>query len=399
MKLENGDHNKVLFFVPHPDDEINLGGGLIQFLVEHNWDVYCAVLTNGDFHIVSSVRFQEFVLSLKAMVVPSENSIFLGYPECDDDEYLKLISEFDYIATSPQSINHTYGTVEYPEFHFSETGKHAAFSVCNIVEDIIRLVDKVKPALVVCNNADAHSVHKLLAYCFDRAKKDFSCDCAIMRGFCYSTSWVAPRDFYSVNIKKTKTKDNNLGNDFEWEKRIRFPVSTMAARNQLYRNSLYKSLLQHKSQVAIANAKSIINGDRVLWYEGGSLNKVPVYCKLTDSEGNFVYRYYCDTENEMKQFSLYICDKGKITILPYRTIKEFVSVRKIGPRKRVIRIDYKVNNETCSDEVEIVVAGKWNTIIYSLVAKAENLIQRVHCSVIKISNRSSVKHKMDGLNM
>ena len=241
--------------------------------------------------------------------------------------------------------------------------------------------------------------HKLLAYCFDLAKKEFSCDCAIIRGFCYSTSWVAPRDFYSLNIKKTKTKENALGTRFEWEERIRFPVSNSAAHNQLYRNSLFKSLLQHKSQVAIANAKSIINGDRVLWYEEGNLKNVPAYCKLVDSEGDFVYRYYCGQENEIEKFSLYICDKGKITLLPYQTIKEYISVRKMGSRKRILRIDYMVNNELCSDEVEVIVASKWDAKIYSLVAKTENVIQRIHCSVIKVFNKSSEKHNTDDLNL
>ena len=68
---------KVLVFVPHEDDEINVAGSVMYDYVQKGAEVYCVFTTNGDYSFWAKTRMQEAWQSLQILGV--QHVLFLGY--------------------------------------------------------------------------------------------------------------------------------------------------------------------------------------------------------------------------------------------------------------------------------------------------------------------------------
>lgn len=132
MNLLDGKGKRICFFVLHPDDEINPGGAFIQLLTQHNWDVYCIVMTKGDYCGIYAERLAEYVGSLTVLGVPKEKCMILGYPECDDTQYHRMIKDTQVVITYRAGISQAYGTNVYPDYHYMRTKTHRSFCLESI---------------------------------------------------------------------------------------------------------------------------------------------------------------------------------------------------------------------------------------------------------------------------
>ena len=75
----------LLMIVPHQDDEILMGAGLIYELLQQQKKVTVVLATNGDYgcsdYTKGRTRLKESLNSLKVLGLPPEQVIFLGYAD------------------------------------------------------------------------------------------------------------------------------------------------------------------------------------------------------------------------------------------------------------------------------------------------------------------------------
>ena len=70
----------VLIVVPHPDDEINVAGTVIDQLKKGNAEIYVLMCTYGDYYPkVTQKRFAEMKRAAALLGIPFKNYIFLGF--------------------------------------------------------------------------------------------------------------------------------------------------------------------------------------------------------------------------------------------------------------------------------------------------------------------------------
>ena len=104
LKLENMEH--LLVIVPHQDDEILLGGGLIYELLKQNKRVTVTVVTNGDCDCADYTkgrkRLRETLAGLLALGREQSSSVEVwsrqrGYPGHPDyrEFYRDIAQELD----------------------------------------------------------------------------------------------------------------------------------------------------------------------------------------------------------------------------------------------------------------------------------------------------------------
>ena len=395
MNLIDGKNRKVLFLVPHPDDEINLAGGLLKLLVEKNWEVFCVVLTMGDYYGVTTKRIIEYQESLKILGVDKRHALYLGYPECDESMVDLMINNPDIIVSSKQGIRETYGLREQPEFCYYKNRKHKEFSLKSIIGDIGDILKEIVPSVVFYSNRDNHPIHQLLAVAYEMAESQLENNIpTVYTGFCYSTSWTAPRDFYGINLKKTVIKENENINNYDWSKRIRFPVDVASSRNILSKNLTYKALKKHHTQLAVSNAKSVINSDKIFWIRNIRNEQTIDFIKLIDIQENFVYSYWMKEDIDLNSFSCYICYAGEIHIMPLTStnIELYVNNKKIIMTKNIkldrkknyyVKIVWKKDEEVLSDEVFFERTSWCKIIGYAITSNVENFVQSIWTRLLR----------------
>jgi LmbE family N-acetylglucosaminyl deacetylase len=76
---QNGQ--KILIFVPHPDDETIGVGGYIAQAIQAGAEVKIVLVTDGDFHNNEATRYAEFRQATQLLGVPENNLVFLGFPD------------------------------------------------------------------------------------------------------------------------------------------------------------------------------------------------------------------------------------------------------------------------------------------------------------------------------
>ena len=100
----------VLVVVPHEDDEINVAGTTIYRSRQAGERVICVFVTNGDWLCPAKVRMKEAIASLKELGVPSEDVLFLGYPDGGVYAEKSLFMHGRKECMTIDGRTHTYGT-------------------------------------------------------------------------------------------------------------------------------------------------------------------------------------------------------------------------------------------------------------------------------------------------
>lgn len=271
--------DSLMVIIPHEDDEINIAGATIYGARQEGMHVVCVFITNGDFSYLPSIRFHEAVNALNVLGVPSQDVIFLGYPDGGVWAEHSVFMHGQKSAVVVDARNETCGSATIPEFCLIETGRHHQNTWGNLLGDLKAVIEKYKPSGIIATDLDSHPDHRMCSLAFEKVMGEIlnaegnTYHPVVLKAFAYNTGFESAKDFYAENLLSTifnraKIKNVEFETDnpiYEWEKRIRFPVPAQCRESLLWKNIIFRSLRCHISQRAFLRADRIINGDQVFW--------------------------------------------------------------------------------------------------------------------------------------
>lgn len=266
------DNKKIMIIVPHEDDEINLAGGILSNKKNNNIDITVVFVTNGDYYEYAEVRQKEAKNSLGVFGVNENDIVFLGYSDqlYDNDSHIYMEEE-QWISN--KGLKET-SRGKYDDFHYQRFLTHSRFNRENLINDIKLIILEKKPEIIFCVDFDSHSDHRATSLAFEHAIGEILIDedkysPRVFKGFAYPTAYKGIQDFSLDKSTRFLREDNNrfdMQNPYYlWEERVRFPVSAKARSCLLFRNTIYKALAKHRSQLIIKQYEGIINNDQIFW--------------------------------------------------------------------------------------------------------------------------------------
>ncbi len=340
--------NKALFVVPHEDDELLIGGGMLVNLIDsREWDVYVLIVTNGDYYpFEAKTRIQESIDAMTYLGIPQNNILFLGYGDCWNGTHI-YNSNYDTVKYSMGGFNETYLPFG-KEYCFKKFGKHNAYTYHNYQEDLAGVIRDLLPELIVCIDFDSHRDHRCLSLTFDKTigkilNINHNYTPIVMKKFAYENVLMGKFDYFygkpTINMSGNKT-----GNPFyEWNDRICYTVPQKCKTKLIENNILYKAAKKYKSQGIFIDAPRFINNDIVYWNRntnnllrnaeivvssGNSifLNDFVLF-DVADVEANEAYDFkkswFPEAFDDDKTISITLPDKHNIKIINIFTISEF----------------------------------------------------------------------------
>ena len=266
-------NQNVLFLVPHPDDEINIGAGLIDLFKQRGMIVSVAFITYGDYKKEEAkVRVEE---ALKAKNILGYDNIFWGgygddyrgrhLYECNGSEKIKSIAGYD----------KTYNVGTIYSYYFSKYGKQHDYTRDNYKSDLKELILDLCPEYIVCVDSDKHVEHKALSLLFDEVMgellKETEYRPYVYKKFAYIGVYDSVRDYFCRPMIETlpsvkgivQTKD--IVYPHLWEERIRIQNNPCNYPLKFWLSPIFKALLAHHSQRAAIRFVQICNSDIILW--------------------------------------------------------------------------------------------------------------------------------------
>ena len=260
---------RVMLIVPHEDDEINVLSGVLEQYTAAGSDVVVVFVTNGDSETNGETRIKEALCATALYGVPEENVLFLGYGDTGNEQTTHLYNAApNEPYRSSAGRTHTYGTKEHPAFRYSDYTRE------NLINDLQAALETYLPDTIYCVDYDAHPDHRATSLAFEEAmgrmlrqRADYAPH--VYKGFAYSTAWQAANDFYADNLRSTiqasETPFMSENNVYNWNERVRLPVSASTLSRLEYQTLTQRALLAHDSQNAVWQTGRILNSDKVFW--------------------------------------------------------------------------------------------------------------------------------------
>ena len=277
MKKNRKNQKKALFIVPHQDDEINIGCGIIPLLIENKIDVKVVFATNGDYSTRGSRRIRECYQSLTKLGVTKENVILMGYSDQHKRENTHIYNtKDDTVWLSKKGFSETYHPLNGEEWCYKKGKEHHKYNKDNFINDLISIIDDLKPNAIYTIDFDSHPDHRVLSLSVEKAigkvlLMNNGYHPYVYKSFAYPTCYFGVKDFNAINIKSTKFNTEkfsycNMQNPYySWDERVRFPVLYSSITKNVFSNKTIKAMKCHKSQLLINEAFSSINGDQIFW--------------------------------------------------------------------------------------------------------------------------------------
>lgn len=266
----------VMVVVPHEDDEINCAGAAIRGAAEEGLEVVCLFVTTGNDRYIPAVRLTEAIRSLRALGVPEDHVLFLGYPDggMRGQHSVLLHGQDGPITAAGSSV--TEGMEGHPEFCMACHGVHHPLTWRNLIEDLKEALRLWRPTGIIAVDWDTHPDHRMTSEAFDTAmgellREDPSWRPVVLKSFAYNMSFHGKRDWFAPNLYSSIVNEARLNDGpaldnpaFAWEERIRVPVPS-SCRQPLSVNPLWWAITCHVSQRLTHQAPGILNGDMVYW--------------------------------------------------------------------------------------------------------------------------------------
>jgi len=262
-------NRQVLLIVPHEDDEINVLSGVIEQYTAAGSEVNVVFVTNGDSETSGETRISEALRATALYGIPEENVLFLGYGDTGKEQTTHLYNATsNALYRSSAGRTHTYGTKEHPAFRSSDYTRE------NLISDLQAVLETWLPDTIYCVDYDAHPDHRATSLVFEEAmgrmlrqRADFTP--LVYKGFAYSTAWQAADDFYADNllssVDASETPYMSENNVYNWDERVRLPVSADTLSRLEHQTLTQRALLAHDSQNAVWQTGRILNSDKVFW--------------------------------------------------------------------------------------------------------------------------------------
>lgn len=259
---------KVLVVVPHQDDDLNLMAGVTEQYIAGGSQVKIVFTTHGDYYDLAATRIQEALAVAAFYGIPSSDVIFMGYGDDWDTPYGHIYNApGDEVVTSHNQKTATYAAGGVEPYRYEDYTRN---NYLHSLEDIIA---EYMPDTIFAIDYDFHADHKATSLFFEEAlgnvlKENAGYHPDVFKGFGYSTAWYAEKDFYADNVPSTKCTANSNGymtevNYYEWDDRVRFPVSAESLAYTLKGSSTYYAYSLQVSQNAAYQAGGVINSDKV----------------------------------------------------------------------------------------------------------------------------------------
>ncbi len=260
---------RVMLIVPHEDDEINVLSGVLEQYTFAGSDVVVVFVTNGDSETSGETRIAEALRATALYGIPEQNVLFLGYGDTGKEQITHLYNAApNELYRSSTGRTHTYGSKAHPAFRSSDYTRE------NLISDLQAALESYLPDTIYCVDYDAHPDHRATSLAFEEAmgrmlrqRGDYTP--LVYKGFAYSTAWQAANDFYADNLRSTiqpsETPSMSENNVYNWNERVRLPVSASTLSRLEYQTLTQRALLAHDSQNAVWQTGRILNSDKVFW--------------------------------------------------------------------------------------------------------------------------------------
>lgn len=257
----------ILVVVPHSDDEIILFGGLIQRALKENLDVHVALITNGDYEATTEeegiTRPLETLEGLKLLGMPEENIHLMGYadigmPKTESFVWRLWVCEDENHVEPSHVGTHTYGPDHHPDFHSSRHGVPAPYTKKAFREDLLELLDAVKPDMVFTTHLeDAHGDHAGL-YQFLREMVYGKLYTAFCHSYLGDAAWPLQGDYFtcppgmeeqwlcSIKLDLTEEECLRKGNALEIHKAALKPDAVNYLRSFIKQDEIYFPMEESK---------------------------------------------------------------------------------------------------------------------------------------------------------
>lgn len=271
----------VMILVPHEDDELNTASALIHHFVVCGARVSLIYATNGDWKHPAATRMREAAEVAAFLHIRKEDLYFLGYGDSvSTPDKTHIFYHFDDVVQSVSGHAETYGDISFCDYSYRRNGNHHAYTAQNYLDDLISIIEDLRPQLIVCSDFDEHPDHKMLSLYFEKAigiicRRDPTYAPCIWKRFAYALAYSTFADYTSMNNPATRRPMLGETDKYHWDiidsfyyswaDRIRIPVPAEYRIGKLRKNLLVKALLKHKSQYIITKADRILNSDEVYW--------------------------------------------------------------------------------------------------------------------------------------
>lgn len=296
IDIMNDCPESVMIIVPHPDDELNIAGILIRNMLLLKKTVYIVFSSNFDAYgnEESEKRYKEVNKLYSYLGIPLENIFYLGFPS---QHYFDQNEEKKYIDNDKMYCRQIYKNVSK---YINENDVEATES--SLIDQIVKLIDIIRPELVVGVDRDSNIDHIFLSDAIDKALEnikglDDRYHPKVFKGFSYATSWMGRKDFYyNINVEKTLQNFNGSSelDKYKWDQRIRIPYLQSSDLGLSLRSSLFYKLYSfYSSQNALSHMNQLVNSDEVFWEIDSNPHIMNEFIKFINYDsGNYVYHIF-----------------------------------------------------------------------------------------------------------
>jgi len=298
---------KVLLIVPHPDDELFVGGGLLRTLVKSRaYEAYVVYTTNGDFFPhEGEARLQESVRVLTEFAGMEESHIiFLGYGDGWRAGGHLYHQNGDVPLVSMAGRTETYGLKGHEDYRYTRSGRRSAYRRADFKQDLKEVIAGVRAELLLVVDFDWHADHRatslLVEECLGEIfRQDASYRPLVLKRFGYDGVWKGRADFFDLPRRKTVLTGLSR-TPYTPEEELRFAMPKDCATPYLSQNAFYHALRCYRSQEAWQRVDGIINIDEVFFQR--NTDSLLYGAKISASSGDAEY---------LRDFKLFDC--GDVT--------------------------------------------------------------------------------------
>lgn len=263
---------KVLLIVPHPDDELLVGGGLLRTLAQSEaYEAYVVYTTNGDFFPhEGEARLRESVRVLKEFAGMEESHmIFLGYGDGWRDGGHLYHQNGDRSLVSMAGRMETYGLKGHADYRYTRSGRHSAYRRADLKQDLKDVIAEVRAEILLVVDFDRHADHRAASLLTEEClgelfRQDASYRPLVLKRFGYDGVWKGRADFFELPRKQTVLSWLSQ-TPYTAADELRFAMPEECAAPRLSRNVFYRALRRYQSQEAWQKADEIINIDEVFF--------------------------------------------------------------------------------------------------------------------------------------
>lgn len=299
-----------LIIVPHPDDEINIAGGLFDHLLKKNYNIFVAFLTYGDYYrALAPKRAREALKAQK--ILGYQHILYLGWG--DEYEGLHIYDANNYYCCKSHAGNtETYNIDNIETFHYIKYGRQARYTKDNLKNDIKDLILEITPALIICSDTDNHPDHRALSLLFDEVvgellkKTDYHP--TILKRFAYLGSYKGIDDFFCNPIRETLPSyfnliEPSLSYPYCWDDRLKIQVSKKNADYIFWKSPIYKALLCHSSQYAVRRFSRIVNRDIIFWERRTDSLSYKANLEVSSGDGRYINDFKIVDTDDIRSLS------------------------------------------------------------------------------------------------